>query len=171
MTAAKIPPEVLAIMAVAGLWWLTQRRPVSAAMPLYGPQPASVSNGAVQRYTIPSSGIVPAAPAPTPLQSVLSFASQLIGRPSTPAASSTPATAGLVRAYSMGGPSSGVYGVDEAVIRPADYVPTWTPDAQGEAAAQAYYLSNPDEFISNPPTLYNTAYSGIDPDGGYLDNR
>lgn len=166
----KVEPVLLAVLAVGAVWWLTQKR-TGAAAPLYGPSPSSVSNGAVSRYGIRSSGIVPAAPAPTPLQSVLAFASQLIGRPSTPAASSTPATAGLVRAYSMGGPSSGVYGVDEAIIRPADYVPTWTPDAQGEAAAQAYYLSNPDEFISNPPTLYNTAYSGVDPDGGYLDNR
>ena len=169
MTALKIPPPVLAVLAVGVVWWLTQRR--AAAAPLYGATPGAVNTGAVQRYGIPASGITPQAPAATPLQAALQFASALIGRPSTPASNATPATAGLVAQYAYGGPSMGVYGVDQAIIRPENYVPTFTPDSQGEAAAQAYYLSNPDEFISNPPTLYNTGYSGVDAAGGWLDNQ
>jgi hypothetical protein len=170
MTALKLPPPVLAVLAVGVVWWLTQRRAVAA--PLYGATPAAVNNGAVQRYQIPVSGITPQAPAATPLQAALQFATALINRPSQPSSAATPATAGLVAQYAYGGPSMGVYGqADQAIIRPADYVPTFTPDAQGEAAAQSYYLSNPDEFIANPPTLYNTTYSGVDAAGGWLDNQ
>ena len=169
MNATKIPPTLLAVLAVGAVWWLTQRR--AGAVPLYGNAPAAASNGAVQRYGIGPSGITPAVPAPTPLQSVLSFASQLIGRPSSSSSSSTPATAALARAYAQGGPSMGVYGVDTGeVIRPIDYVPPYIPDSQGEAAAQAYYISNPDEFISNPPSVYNTN-AGVDAESGWLDRQ
>lgn len=172
MTALKLPPPALAVLAIGAIWWLSQRRAVAGlnrvtGNPTYGRQRA-VSNGATQRYMIPPSGITPAVG--YPLQSLLSFASGLIGRPAASAAG-VATLAQTASAYGQGGPSTGVYGIDAAMVRPANYQPTYTPDAQGEAAAQAYYLSNPDEFISNPPPLIAYTQDQILTTGGWLDGQ
>lgn len=181
MTAMKLPPPALAVLAIGALWWLSQRRAVAAPVtgnPAYGQQ-AGLANGAVQRYNIPPSGITPSV-ASNPIAAGLQLLAGLVGSSNTWRLSSgasvpvTPVSAmpdASQSPYRFGGPSTGVYGIDQAIVRPADYQPTYTPDTQGEAAAQAYYLSNPDEFISNPPTLYNTSYSGIDPNSGWADNQ
>lgn len=163
MTALKLPPPLLAVLAVGAVWWLTQRRAVAASG--YTASPAS-SSATAQRYMVsPNSPGTSAQAAPvTPLQAGLQFLTSLV-QPATPRQAST----NLAAAYSLGGPSTGVYGVDAGIVRPADYVPTYTPDTAGEAAAQAYYLSNPDEFIANPPVYY-TPYTG-DNSSGWLDSQ
>lgn len=165
MSISKPPTLALALLAIGAFWYLSQRRAVAATVT--GNTPGALQSGAVQRYYIPPSGITPAAP--SPLQSVLSLASQLIGRPS--AAAGAGGASNLVSAYANGGPSMGVYGLDQAIVRAADYQPTYTPDAQGEAAAQAYYLSNPDEFISNPPPILAYSDGSVGSTGGWLDNQ
>lgn len=39
------------------------------------------------------------------------------------------------------------------IVRPIGYVPTYTPDTTGEAAALRYYVDNRDSFAVNPPTI------------------
>lgn len=47
----------------------------------------------------------------------------------------------------------------------------YVPDNAGELVSQAYYLSNPDEFLSNPPAtiIYNDAQIGTT--GGWADRQ
>lgn len=172
MTISKPPTLALALLAIGAFWYLSQRRAVagtvSGAMP-YGPTQNALQSGAVQRYGIAPSGITPATP--TPLQSVLTFATQLIGGGRTASSGGAGAASSLAQAYSYGGPSSGVYGLDAGIVRAADYQPTYTPDSQGEAAAQAYYLSNPDEFISNPPPILAYSDGSVGSTGGWLDSQ
>lgn len=47
----------------------------------------------------------------------------------------------------------------------------YKPDNAGEAQAQAYYLSNPDEFISNPPATIVYADGQVGNTGGWLDSQ
>lgn len=44
--------------------------------------------------------------------------------------------------------------LNPALVRTPGYVPSYTPDTTGEAAAQAYAANNPDAFVANPPSLY-----------------
>ena len=177
MTAAisKLPPPAMAVLAIAALWWLSQRRAVGGTVrpwPVYGTEGA-LQNKAVQAYRVPPSGVLPASA--SPLQGVLSLASGLFNR--TPSASSV-ALEKVVSGYGQGGPSLGYYGSTNnpsftspgQTVRPDGYDPAYIPDAAGESQAQLYVLNNPTEFLSNPPPVY--AYnSGVDNSGGWLDNQ
>lgn len=89
-TAIHSKTAAIALLAIGAIWWLSQRR--AAAQPLYATPTGANANAAVQRYYLPPSGVVPNVPA-TPLQSVLNFASSLIGRGASGAAQA-PAGAG-----------------------------------------------------------------------------
>ena len=181
---AKLPPPVLAVLAIGVAWWLSQRRAVAGSsgvgqgtrpgMPFYGQQAAlaQTNRGA---FT-PPSGILP----PTPVQSGLAFLSGLLG--SNKRADGQPGVPGNAvprGAYAQGGPSTGFYGAPTnpnftspgEIGREVGYAPVWTPDTQGELAARQYYLDNVDQFEALPPTIVLTGgYNGGVTDG-YLDNQ
>lgn len=175
---AKPPPLAMAALVIAGIWYLSQRRAVAATVgtPAYGTQGA-LSNGAVRLFGVSPSGVTPATPSSNPIGAAINAIGSLFGaRPASVPAAAAQGIDQLAAAYGQGGPSAGYYASTAnpayraagEIVRPADYVPSYTPDSQGEAAAQAYYLSNPDEFISNPsPTIYSTE-PGV---GGWLDQQ
>lgn len=176
---AKPPPLALAVLAIAGIWYLTQRRAVASTVgtPAYGTQGA-LQNGAVRLFGVSPSGVTPATT--NPIVAGLNAISSLFGGSRTSSAG-VPAAAAqgieqLAAAYGQGGPSAGYYASTSnpayraagEIVRPEGYTPSYTPDSQGEAAAQAYYLSNPDEFIANPPP---TVYSNDTTTTGWLDGK
>ena len=177
---SKIPPPAMALLAVAGLWWLSQRRASAAPgqvaqrpYPVYGSE-AALQNPAVRAYQVPVSGVLPVAQS-SPLQALLAAGAQLFtgGRSVSPVA-----VQNAVGQYASGGPSMGYYGspnnpsyVSEGqIIRVPGYEPGFVPDSAGEAEAQAYILQNPDAFLSTPPPTY-IFNSGTDAYSGYLDNQ
>lgn len=171
-TLSNLPPPVLAILAVGAVWWLSQRRAQAAPMagrpmptPTYGTE-AAVAAG--RPSLISPSGVVPQA-ATSPVSAFLSFAQGLIGRGPQPTPAIRPPSA---EDYRFGGPSVGVYGepmTPGQVPRPAAYVPTWTPDTAGEAAASEYYLAHMDEFASQPSPVY--WQEPVPTTGGWIDQQ
>lgn len=180
MTAMKIPPPALAVLAIGALWYLSQRRALGGTVtgnPAYGTQGA-LGNGAVRLFGVSPSGVIPATS--NPITAALGAISSIFGR--TPASVPPAAAMGidqLAAAYGQGGPSAGYYASTTnpayraagEIVRPADYVPSYNPDTQGEAAAQSYYLSNPDEFISNPPPILAYSDGNVGSTGGWADQQ
>lgn len=124
---SKSNPGLIAVAALAAYWLLMPRKAGAGTLgvagtgtPYYGTARA-VTDPAVQRYyTAPAGATARAPAAASPLQSILAFGSSLIaGNRSgaqTPLSSPSPSVNvdTLVREYSQGGPSTGVYGADEA---------------------------------------------------------
>ncbi len=165
------------MLAIGGLWWLTQRRTVSATgnrtNPACGTE-AALRNRAVQAYNVRPSGTTPVLSS-DPVGALIAVGARLF---SGGASVSPVALQRTGSAYGQGGPSTGYYGSTNnpsyvaagEVIRAPGYEPGFVPDTQGELEAQAYVLQNPDLFVSNPPPTY-TYNPGIDPNSGYLDNQ
>ena len=159
----KLSPSMLAVLAVGGLWWLTQWRTVSATgnrtNPAYGTE-AALRNRAVQAYNVRPSGTTPVLSS-DPVGALIAAGARLFSG----GASVSPVA--LQRTGSTNNPS---YVAAGEVIRAPGYEPGFVPNTQGELEAQAYVLQNPDLFVSNPPPTY-TYNPGIDPNSGYLDNQ
>ena len=181
MTAiAKPPPMVLGVLAIGAPWWLSQRRSAAASAggapaprtPVYYGTQGALSNPTARGYLVPPVGAI--APATNPMTNLVNAAGTLLGnviRGTTAQPVMTSAAVDrLKEAYSYGGPSTGVYGVEQPILRAPDYAPVYTPDVEGESAARAYYLANSDAFAASAPPDY--AYNnGIDQYGGWLDNQ
>lgn len=175
MSALKQSPVAMGLLAIAALWWITQRRAVAGTVtgnPAYGSQGA-VQSGAMQRYLVPPSGTrLPAQQ--SPLNSLLAAGLQLLGRNSAKSAAA---------AYSNGGPSSGVYGVE-----PAQNAYGFDAPQPGQDLVNAYSFGGPSMGVYGStgadlvrPLGPDRAYYGtiVDPatftgdpyndGGGYLD--
>lgn len=178
MTAAasmKLPPPLLAVLAVGAVWFLSQRRavaaPRAAGAPTYGTQ-AALSNGAVRSFQVPVAGYLPQPQ--NPIVAGINAVASIFTRSTAPArvggaADQVRAPMTMAQADAALAAFDAATGTDQEVIRPADYVATWTPDNAGEEVARRYYLDNRDSFIASPPPLW--ASSGDVPTGGYLDGQ
>lgn len=183
MTAIhKLPPPMLALLALGGLWWLSQRRAVAGsngrvigagpgsnngrAMPVYGTQSALKGPMAIA-YGLAPNRVVPVTSNSNLglLGSLLSFLGSQSNSISVPSAVPT---LDQVAGYSDGGPSQGFYGVDQPLVRPAGYQPIFMPDSTGEQAAQDWALSNPTDLIFSPDPV--VSYAPIANTGGFLDS-
>lgn len=178
--ALKPPPAALALLALAAVYYMTRRNasatgtgtsglPSSGLASLFGGGRAGTpaSNPAVRSYLVPSNNALrlPQASATQRAETSTNVVNQGL--------SLVQAVMGLVgRSGASANPSNNApqyYGGE--IFRPADFVPNYTPDTAGEAAAQQYFYSNPDEFITNPPAtfVYNDGIVGGT--GGYLDSQ
>lgn len=160
----KPSPVAVAILAIGAVYYLSRQR--QGVQRLVSPgQGTAAQNPATRAYLVPGGNAYsnPTAGGTTqrytPEQSLISQGIGLFSSLVNRGGARQPGT----------GPTTGGYFPGE-IIRPADFVPNYTPDAAGEAAAQAYYFSNPDEFISNPPPtfIYNDGQVG---GGGWLDQQ
>lgn len=169
--AFKPPPVALALLALAAVYYMT-RRPARAVVgaggvgstlgKLFGANQAGTAstNAAARSYLVPTGNALRLPLASATQRTEASTISQGL--------SVLQSIVGLVRGNAGGtitAPNAPQYYGGE-IFRPADFVPNYTPDTAGEAAAQSYFYSNPDEFISNPPAsfVYNGGLTG-----GWLD--
>lgn len=170
----KLPPPLLAVLAVGAVWFLSQRRASAAqpsVRPVYGTEGA-LRNGAVRSYQVPPAGYLPQAGNPlaagiNALASLFTRTTQaprIGGAADQVTAPMTPAQADAALAA-----FDAATGAGAEVIRPADYVATWTPDNAGEEVARQYFLNNRDQFIASPPPVWFA--TGDATTGGYLDSQ
>ena len=188
-TIQKLPPPMLAILAIGGLWWLTQRRNVAStptrgvngvnqgrALPIFGQQ-AALKNRSVQAFGLPPSRVLPVTGNQSAngglgglVNSVLTAFSRSPTSGFAGTVVSSVPTLDQVSGYSNGGPSQGYYGVDQALSRPAGYQPVYSPDSVGEIQAQDYALANPTDQIDYLPPIIGYA-PDANSGGGWLDNQ
>ena len=162
--AMKPPPIALALLAVAAVYYLTRRNTNTRAGAGSGGQPFGQYGAApLQSYFRPRAGTTPLVSAPG--QQSGSLASQGLG-----------VVQSLLDLVARGGSEpkalSPTVTYDAGPLyRATDYVPGYTPDTSGEAAAQEYFYKNPDEFIGNVPTNYAYNNGHIGGTGEFLDNQ
>lgn len=143
------------------------------AVPRYGTAPATVG-APTQRYMIPPAGVLPAA-RQSAASGVVGVASQLLNlfsgaRRGAPSASGLPtlesaanphgwssqAAGGvgldtiMADAYSFGGPSSGVYGVDQGAVLRTEAAPWGSGVVHGPSASYYGQINNPATFTGDP---------------------
>lgn len=164
--AMKPPPAALALLAVAAVYYFTrQRSNATGALSAANPATVRQPGGLLSRLYTPYAGGAPARGVNAVASQPASLANQGVGL--------VQSLLGLA-ANNFGGnaaPRAPTVTYDPGPLyRPPGYTPGYTPDTSGEAAAQEYFFSNPDQFISNPPTNYEYNY-GVDPNAGWLDNQ